>query len=123
MPEIFDILDAALQRGMNMKKDHIRFQSYNPPPNDMYRIILAAVANLHEAVMARLDEIEGKIGARAVQAPAIGTDKEPSSGPPANELPPPDIGRANKPCEACGEMMLNVHPATKYCPKCKEARK
>jgi hypothetical protein len=116
MPEIFDILDAALQRGMNMKKDHIRFQSYNPPPNDMYRIILAAVANLHEAAMTRLDEIENKVDARIAQAPAIGTG-------PANDLPPADIGRANKPCEQCGEMMLNVHPATKYCPKCKEARK
>ncbi len=46
----------------------------------------------------------------------------PFSDPPIDPPPAPAVGRVNKPCEKCGEMMFNVYPATKKCPTCKGAK-
>lgn len=34
----------------------------------------------------------------------------------------PALNKVDKPCEKCGKMMEQVHPARKYCDKCKGAK-
>lgn len=61
MPNRKALLEAALVRGLNMANggEHPRVQSYAPALNEMERVILAAVLNMHEAVMSALDRLTG----------------------------------------------------------------
>lgn len=115
MPDQLTPLQAALVRGLQMAKggEDPRIQSYSPPPNDMYRIILAAVLNLHEAVMQRL----GKLEEQVQQILMLGPD---DAEPPSLASSGPKL--VDKPCAKCGEMMLQVHPSRKYHENCKEAK-
>ena len=126
MPNRKALLEAALVRGLNMANggEHPRIQSYAPTSNEMERIILAAVLNLHEAVMSVLDRLAGAaLPAQEKETPedrSVLNITNKDGGSPAAAGP----RLVDKLCASvgCGEMMYQVPISRKYCDKCKGAK-
>ena len=130
MSERKTLLEAALVRGLNMANggEHPRVQSYAPALNEMERVILAAVLNMHEAVMSALDRLTGAapIAQEKETLPdrpvlSAGVSLEAGTVAPAGSIAPTAVYGAGC-CSACRhifkEDQLITTKTGQWCPEC-----
>jgi hypothetical protein len=117
--------------------DRIKSKLENRPRRDIFdrfpgtamERFVAGLEVVYDEILVLGDEIaELREKVEALEVQRVPFSDPPLTIEPGNaatdNTPPSNTGPrlVDKPCKACGEMMLQVHPATQKCQKCKEAK-
>ncbi len=120
-----NLLQEAFTRGTCLHQEDPKFRVGSPIPGDMYRIILAAVISLHENVRQIQAEISPILEfVRTLEyKPETPLGVSPGQTDKGGESPTATGPKlVDKPCDVCGEIMIQVHPSRKRHEKCKGAK-